>query len=206
MDEAIAEDCNRCDAENCAVDRADTAEDARSAKNYSSNGIEFVARAGVGFRLAEARSVNDRGERSDEASEDVCQGNPPFNGNAGVAGAFGRETNRAEATAEGGAMDEDEDEDENWRLSGNAEKTFLAEEQEPRREIGEGVHAVSDRLRETAEERIGAECDDERRKTQRSDERGVESARQSADAKRKDNCQWDWKMSIPPEFAKEDRA
>jgi hypothetical protein len=155
VNEAIAEDGDGSDTENCAMDGTDATEDAGTAQNDSSNGVEFVAGPGVGFGLSEAGGVDNSSKGRDKAGEDISQADSTFDGNSRVASAFRRETDCAKGAAESCTMDEDEDEDEdeneNWRLGGNAEKSFLTEKKEPGREICEGVHPVSDGFSEAAE-------------------------------------------------------
>lgn len=189
---------------------ADAAEDAGAAKNDCGDGVEFVASAGVGFGLAESRGVDDCCQRSDESGENVGQCDTTLDRNASVAGAFRGETNGAEGTAKRGSVDEkpngSEHDEKNRGLSGNAEETFLAEKEKPGRKVCERVHAVSDGFGDTAKEGVCAECDDEWGKAEQRDERGVESAGECADAEGEDDGNRDGKMSVPPEFAKENGA
>jgi len=156
VDEAVAEDGDGGDAQDCAMDRTDAAKDAGTAKNDSGNGVKFVAGASVGLGLSEPGSVNDGSDGDNETCKRVGQGSSALDGNACVAGAFGRETNGAKGTAESGSMDEkpngDEHEKENWRLSGNAKETFLAEETKPSGESKKRIYAMSNCLGKAAKE------------------------------------------------------
>jgi len=66
---------------------------------------------------------------------------------------------------------------------GKPEPAFLADEEEAFGEVGVGDRAARDGLGESAEERVGAERDDERRQAQRGDEDGVEPAGERADGR-----------------------
>jgi hypothetical protein len=99
--EAVFEDGDGGDAEQGAVHAADAAEDARAAEHDGGDGEEFVAGAGVGLGLAEARRVDDRGEGGDEAGEHVDLGEAAVDGQAGEAGALRREADGAEFAAMG---------------------------------------------------------------------------------------------------------
>ena len=191
VNEAVAEDGNGGDTKDGAMDRAGATENAGAAKNDSGNGIEFVAGSGVGFGLAKAGSVDDGSQGCDKAREDIGQADSAFDGDAGVTCAFRRKADCAEGTAKRCPVnkdeDDDEDEDENWSLRWNAEESFLAEKKEPGWEVCEGVDAVSDGFGKAAKKRVSAKCDDERWKTEQSDESGVETAGKGADAKGEDD-------------------
>ena len=96
--------------------------------------------------------------------------------------------------------------DEDERLRRNAEPAFLPEKQKRRRKIRERIHAARDRFGESAKERERAERDDERRQAQPGDERGVQSARQRADAQRARRRHRHRQARVAPQFAEQDRA
>ena len=131
MNEAVAQDGNGGDTQDCAVDRADAAKDAGAAKNDSGNGVEFVSGSGVSFGLSEACGVDDRRKGRDKACEDIGQADSALDRNAGVASAIRRETDGAEGAAKCRSMDEkpdsDENGEENGRLGGYTEEAFLTQ-------------------------------------------------------------------------------
>ena len=59
VDEAVVQDGDGGDAEECAMHGADAAEDAGAAEHDGGDGEEFVAGAGIGFGLAEPSGVDD---------------------------------------------------------------------------------------------------------------------------------------------------
>jgi len=156
VNQAVAENGDGGDAEDCTVNGANAAKDAGAAEDNRSDGIKFIAGSGVGFGLTDTGRVDDRRESGDEARKDVCQSNSTFDANASVAGTLRREANRAEGASECGSMDEEPDDDQsekkNWGLSGNAEKTFLAKEKKPSGKTKKRIHTMSDSLCKTTKE------------------------------------------------------
>jgi hypothetical protein len=65
------------------------AEDRGAAEDDGRDCEELVAGACVGLCLAEVGDINEGGEARDRSGQNVHEREPSFDGNAGMAGAFG---------------------------------------------------------------------------------------------------------------------
>ena len=208
--EAVLQDGDGGDAEEGAVDGAGAAENAGAAEDDGGDGKEFVAGAGVGFGLTEPRRVDDRGDRGDETGEHVDEREAAFDGEPGVSGALGGEPDGAEGPAKGGAMDQqphgERHDEEDPRLRREPEPALLADEEEGLGETGVGDGAAGDGLGESAEKRIGAKGDNQRREAERGDEGGVEAAGKGAEREGQAGGDRDGQAAVVPELAEENRA
>ena len=189
---------------------AGAAENARATQDDRSNREEFITGAGVGPGLTQSGRVDNGRQRGHHAREHINQRDASLNGNAGVTRAVRCKTDGAEGAAEGRSMheqpDSDCDHDKNGRLGRNTEQAFLAEDEERRREIREGVHTARDGFGESAEQRVAAQRDDERRQLLPGNEQGIESARDSSNAERAGHREWNRQAGIAPQFAEQNRA
>ncbi len=133
-----------------------------------------------------------------------------LDGAAGVARAFRDKADGAEGAAKGGAVDEQPDgggdDEEGPGLHGHTEEEAIAQREEALGEAGEGSRAASERFGESAEEREGAEGDDEGRQTEARDEGRNDATAQLADRDGTEPGDPRREAGIVPEHAKGDRA